>query len=271
MKLLVIADMEGVSGLAHQDQCDPQSSQYQKGARLLHDEVMALASAAHLSGATSVSVIDWHLGGGNLQPDLLDDRVQLVAEDLSVGYDAVILSGFHAKRGDPEGFISHTMYSERGVSIEIDGMNVGELWLLSRWAGECGIPTILVTGDAAAIMEAARDLPRTAGVAVKTARSYSEADVVPVGEAHSMVASALGRQMSARGRWPIYLAKQPVRFRITFDGDLALSTGSLNGHERDQEGHLVGEVQGVRELIELVDAVGVAPRPEPGGNGDLAA
>jgi D-amino peptidase len=271
VKLLIIADMEGVSGLAHQDECDPESAEYGVGVRLLHDEIAVLASAAHRSGATSVSVIDWHLGGGNLNPDLLDDGVQVVAEDLSVGYDAVILSGFHARRGDPEGFISHTMYSERGVSVEIDGMNVGELWLLSRWAGEYGIPTILVTGDAAAIVEASRDLPRTPGVAVKTARSYSEADVVPVGEAHSTVASALGRQIYARGTWPIYLAEQPVRFRIRFDGDLALSTGSLNGHERDREGDLVGEVQEVRELIELVDAVGVAPSPEPEGNGDLAA
>jgi D-amino peptidase len=271
MNLLIIADMEGVAGIAHKDECDPDSPEYVMGVRLLNDEVNVLARAALTSGATSVSVIDWHLGGGNLKTHLLDDRVQIAAEDLSVGYDAVVLSGFHAMRGDTRGFISHTMYSERGVTVEIDGTPVGELWLLSRWAGDHDIPIVLVSGDTAAILEAAKDLPETSGVPVKTARSYSEADVVPADEAHSLLASEVRRQLLAKDALRCYAAELPVRFRIGFEGVADLPSDSLRGMRRDQDGRIVGEVQKVRDLIELIDVVGSAPAEQPKGDGDRAA
>jgi D-aminopeptidase len=49
------------------------------------------------------------------------------------------------------------------MTVQVDGRVVGELWLLSRWAGSRDVPVIVVTGDGAAIDEAGADLAETPG------------------------------------------------------------------------------------------------------------
>src|SRR5690606_29402869 len=158
-RVLIIADMEGVTGITQVEECRLQAPEFERGVRLLATEVNEIAASAREAGATSVSVIDWHAGGGNLKPGLLADGVEIVPEDLSVGYDVVLLTGFHAMAGTPDAFISHTM--SQAVTLEMNGEQAGELALLSRWAGDNGIPVALAAGDRAAMREAATFLPGT--------------------------------------------------------------------------------------------------------------
>lgn len=252
MRVLIIADMEGVSGIAVVEACRRGAPEYGPGVGMLADEVNVLARTAFDAGARSVSVIDWHGGGGNLSEELLDSRVPIVEEDLTVGYDVALLTGFHPMHGDPRGFISHTMYG--GIIVEVAGRGVGELWLLSRWAGTHGIPVALVSGDQAAIDEAARDLRGTPGVVVKTARSLVEADVAPLAEAHQRLAEATRQALSVPDNWPIFRVEEPIRFRIKLDPEPELM-GRVPALRRDSEGWLAGEVLDPRQLIELIDSV----------------
>jgi D-amino peptidase len=252
MRVLIIADMEGISGIAVVEACRRGEPEYASGVRMLADEVNVLARVAFDAGAFSVSVIDWHAGGGNLLPELLDSRVPIVEEDLTVGYDVALLTGFHPMHGDPRGFISHTMYG--GIIVEVSGRQVGELWLLSRWAGMHGIPVALVSGDQAAIYEAARDLPGTPGVVVKTARSWVEADVLPLAEAHGRLVEATRQALSIPDAWHTYRVDDPISFRIKLDPEPEL-VGRVPALRRDPEGWLAGEVLDPRQLIELIDSV----------------
>lgn len=252
MRVLIMADMEGVAGIAHANACSRSQPEYGPGVRLLADEVNTLARAAFAAGASSVSVIDWHGGGGNLDAELLDERMPIVEEDLTLGYDIVLLSGFHPMAGDPDGFISHTMY--RGITVEVNGREVGELWLLSRWAGTHDVPVVLVSGDQAAIDEAAIDLPGAPGVVVKTARSFSEADVVPLHEAHLRLFNATVAALSTPDSWNTYRSEGPLAFRLKLDPEPEQMI-QIPALRHDADGWLVGSVSEARQLIELIDAV----------------
>ena len=252
MRVLIIADMEGVSGIEVAEACSRRQPEYAAGVRMLAGEVNVLAWASFEAGARTVSVIDWHAGGGNLSAELLDERVPVIEEDLTVGYDVVLLSGFHPMRGDPKGFISHTMYG--GITVEVDGRQVGELWLLSRWAGMHGVPVALASGDQAAIDEAARDLPGVPGVVVKTARSQTVADVVPLPEAHRQLTEATRLALSIPDNWQLFRVAEPIRFRLKLDPEPELM-GRVPALRRDAEGWLAGEVLDPRQLIELIDSV----------------
>jgi D-amino peptidase len=252
MRVLIVADMEGVSGIAHSNACARSRPEYGPGVRLLADEVNVLAQAAYEAGASTVSVIDWHGGGGNLSEALLDERVPIVEENLTAGYDVVLLSGFHPMAGDPAGFISHTMY--RGIIVEVNGRPVGELWLLSRWAGTHNVPVALVAGDQAAIAEAALDLPETPGVAVKKALSFDEAEIVPVADAHRLLFTATRAALREPEGRHIYRSEGPLAFRLKLDPEPEQMI-RIPALSRDADGWLVGEVMEARQLIELIDAV----------------
>lgn len=251
-RVLIIADMEGVVGVEQKEACDPQLPEYVAGAQLLAAEVNVVAAAAREAGATAVSVIDWHAGGGNLKPEMLDAGVEIVAEDFSPGYDVVLLTGFHAMAGRTNAFISHTM-SQR-VTLEINGEQAGELALLSRWAGEEGIPVAIVTGDRAAAEESARFLPGTPTLTVKDAISWERARVVPPEQAYEQLHRAVVETLSNPDGWRAYQSETPVRFRIKLNPEPAMAA-KIPWLTRDADGWLTGEVTSTKDIIDLIDVL----------------
>jgi D-amino peptidase len=251
-KLLIIADMEGISGIERYEQCARGHAGYQEGVRLLCAEINVIAEAAFERGAKSVSVIDWHGGGGNIDPEQLDKRVEVVPEDLSPGYDLALLVGFHPMAGDQSGFISHTM--TQGFALEIDGAEIGELSLLSWWLGEHGIPVGLITGDRAATAEADRLFPDTPTHTVKTAESWSRAACVPVEQTYEALKSRVARVLEQRERWKIYRPPSPIHFRFRLRNENE-TVPLIPWLTSDGDGWLSGQVERARDLIDLIDVV----------------
>lgn len=251
-RLLINADMEGIAGLERAEQCNRSHSDYSEGVRLLCEEVNVIARAAFESGATSVSVIDWHGGGGNLEPSQLDDRVEIVPEDLSQGYDLALLVGFHPMAGDRTGFISHTM--TLGVAIKVDGNEIGEISLISWWLGEHGVPVGLITGDRAATAEADRLFPDTPTHTVKTADSWSRATCIPVEQTYEALRTRVARVMQQQERWKIYRPPEPIRFRLRMR-DEVWTVPLIPWLTREDDGWLSGEVDKARDLVDLIDVI----------------
>ncbi len=242
--------MEGVIGIEQYEACNPRLPEYEAGAQLLAAEVNVVAAAARDAGATSVSVIDWHAGGGNLKPEMLDAGVEIVAEDFSPGYDVVLLTGFHAMAGTAGAFISHTM-SQR-VTLEINGEQAGELALLSRWAGEEGVPVALATGDRAAAAESERFLPGTPTLSVKNAVSWERAEAVPAERAYEQLHEAVVRALQDQDGWSNHRAETPVHFRIKLNPEPAMAA-KIPWLQRDPEGWLSGTVASTKGVIDLID------------------
>ena len=200
IRILVLHDMEGLSG-----QSDPQTfnfgtSQYALGQTLLAADVNAVIEGLYQGGATEVHVVDGH-GSGNPEPDvrrdLLDRRAVQVIRDSTFdayvdlvtpnAYDAVAVVGMHAKAGSG-GFASHTYTI--GIEFLIHGKTITETELVGLSWGRVGTPVIFGSGDD----RLAKDLATMAWlefVTVKTAVGADSAVPRPVEEARAdLTASA---------------------------------------------------------------------------------
>jgi D-amino peptidase len=251
-RLLIIADMEGISGIERYEQCARGHTEYEEGVRLLCTEINVIAESALQSGARSVSVIDWHGGGGNIDPEQLDERIQVVPEDLSPGYDLGMLIGFHPMAGDPNGFISHTM--SQGIAVEVGGQQIGEPSLLAWWLGEHDVPVGLISGDRAATAEADRFFPDTPMHTVKRADSWGRATCIPVEQSYEALRARVRRVLEQRGRWQTYRPRSPIPFRLKLREPNPIP-GLIPWLKEDDEGWLAGEVQHARDLIDLIDVI----------------
>jgi D-amino peptidase len=251
-RLLIVADMEGVSGIDSYEQTHQRHPSYQHGVRLLCQEINVIARAAFETGAQSVSVMDLHGGGGNLDPELLDDRVPIVPEDLSPGYDLAFLVGFHPMAGDPTGFISHTM--THGVALAVNGSQIGELALFGWWLGEHGVPIGLISGDRAATAEANRFFPDTPTLSVKQAESWSRATCVPVEQAYEALSARVTRIMQQRERLRVYPPPEQLAVRIRLR-EANPFVHLIPWLTEGDDGWLTGAVEKAHDLIDLLDVI----------------
>jgi D-amino peptidase len=204
LRILVLHDMEGLSG-----QSDPRTfffgtPLYPKGQELLVADINAVIEGLYAGGATEVHVVDGH-GSGNPAPDvrrdLLDSRAQQVLRDSSFdayfdlvapgAYDAVAVVGMHAKTGSG-GFASHTY--TLGIDFIINGKSITETELVGLSWGREGVPVIFASGDD----RLARDLatmPWIEFVTVKRAIAADSAEPRPVEEARADLRQAAERAM----------------------------------------------------------------------------
>src|SRR5437899_1757280 len=122
MRVHIISDMEGVSGIVRWQQVTGGEKAYEEGRRLYTEEINAAVRGARAAGATEVVVMDCHGAGGglsfnSLRPDLLDDGCEFVVQRewteytgaLEDGCDAALFVGMHAMAGTADGQMSHTV------------------------------------------------------------------------------------------------------------------------------------------------------------------
>jgi D-amino peptidase len=194
IRILVLHDMEGLSG-----QSDPStfffgSPRYPEGQELLVGDVNAVVEGLYAGGATAVEIVDGH-GSGNPEPDvrrdLLDPRATQVLRDSTfdayfdlpslASYDAVAVVGMHAKTGSA-GFASHTI--TLGIGLVVNGQAITETELVGMSWGRVGTPVIFGSGDDRLAQDLAT-MPWIEFVTVKTAVGADSTVPRPVAEARA--------------------------------------------------------------------------------------
>jgi len=222
MKVYLLWDMEGASGLFTRDQAwywepgvGPETAE--AGRRLLMADVDAASAAALAAGADEVIVCDTHHGGGNIRPEALlpDPRItyhgrstatladgtRRVFPGLDETVDGFLLLGHHAKAGTPDAFLPHTN-SLAWVDYRINGRSVGEIGIEACYAGHWGVPLVLVQGDEAGCREAAAQFPDVLTAPVKRAVHATLATGLTAEEGHQFtarrVAEAVARLRAGR-------------------------------------------------------------------------
>jgi D-amino peptidase len=166
MRVYISVDMEGIAGVAHEDQTDPidprHAGEYNRFRRLMTNEANAAIAGAMQSGATGILVNDSHWLMRNLLAEELDPAAELLSggpkrlsmvEGIDGGFDAAMFIGYHARAGTGHATIDHT-YTSRVYEARINGRPVGELALNAAMAGVHGVPVALVSGDQALAAEA---------------------------------------------------------------------------------------------------------------------
>jgi D-amino peptidase len=166
MNVYISVDMEGVAGVAHEDQTDPvnpaHAVEYNRFRRLMTDEANAAIQGAASAGATRILVNDSHWLMRNLLAEELHESAELISsgpkrlsmmEGVDAGFDAAFCIGYHAMAGTRHATIDHT-YTDRIHGVKLNGRLVGELGLNAAVAGCFGVPVALVSGDQALAGEA---------------------------------------------------------------------------------------------------------------------
>jgi D-amino peptidase len=206
IRILVLHDMEGLSGQSDPRTFDFGTPQYPTGQQLLAADLNAVIAGLFAGGATGVEVVDGH-GSGNPEPDarrdLLDTRAGQVLQDEAFdayfdlatpkAYDAVAVVGMHAKTGS-RGFASHTL--TLGMGVIINGRAITETELMGLSWGRIGVPIIFASGDD----RLAADLTGMTWlqmVTVKTAVGADSAVLRPVAEARAELTAAAKRAVES--------------------------------------------------------------------------
>ncbi|MGH2808171.1 MAG: M55 family metallopeptidase, partial [Actinomycetota bacterium] len=86
MRVFIMSDMEGVSGITKWEQCKGGHEMYEEGRRLYTEEINAAVRGAYDGGATEVVVMDCHGAGkgwtfNSLVPELLDPDCEWVVQN----------------------------------------------------------------------------------------------------------------------------------------------------------------------------------------------
>ena len=178
MKVFVSCDMEGVAGIVDWAQCRVDGgAAYERGCRLLTDEVNAAIRGAVRAGATEVVVNDSHGAMANLDPTALAAPATYISgrhkpgymmEGLDASFDAVFFVGYHGSISGAPSVLSHTYNPEVISAVRLGGHEVGESGINALVAHHYETPIALVTGDDVTLREAEPVAPDAVGVQVKT-------------------------------------------------------------------------------------------------------
>ena len=210
MRVHVISDLEGVSGVVKGGQTHGGEPMFDEARKLYTEEINAAVRGAKAAGATEIVVMDCHGAGkewsfNSLVPDLLDPDCEFVVQEdwteytafLEEGCDAALLVGMHAKAGSRFGVMNHTVSGKDYFDLRFNGTAVGETGIHAALCGTWDCPVLLVTGDDVACAEGRELLgDGLTTVAVKTGLGSTSARQIPPLRARQMIEDGAKQALS---------------------------------------------------------------------------
>ena len=227
-RILIIYDMEGVSGIDREALTDSESPSYPAGRKFLTSDVNAAVRGLKAGGAGAIWVQDGHGSGNADEPDILVDQMDARASfdfrefdfdpystGLDGSLDGIVCIGMHARAGT-DGFLAHTWTLE--PSFRVNGVEFTETQIVALSAARWGVPVIMTSGDDVLGAELKAALPDVEYATVKTAVSRARAELIPQEEVQRRIEAAARRAMEKllAGRYRPYYLQPPIVFEIGF-------------------------------------------------------
>ncbi len=231
MRVLIMSDMEGVSGIVTWKQVEGGSPMFEESRRLYTEEINAAVRGAVAAGATEIVAVDCHGAGGDWSfnsfvPELLHPDCEWVAhhrwsrytELLEKGCDAALMVGMHARAGTPDGVLCHTISTVTWRNLWFNDDLVGELGINAALCGHFGCPVALVTGDVATCREGREILgDNPVYCPVKTGLGRFSARQIPPVRARQMIEDGAREALRNVQRMRPYEPSKPLRITIEVD------------------------------------------------------
>ncbi len=243
MRVLIMSDMEGVSGIVTWSQVTGGEKMYDEGRVLYTEEINAAVRGAKAAGATEIVAVDCHGAGGDWSfnsfvPELLHPDCDWVAhhkwgrytELLEKGCDAMLAVGMHARAGTPDGVMCHTISTVTWRNLWFNDDLVGELGVNAALCGHYGCPIALVTGDEAVCRESREilgDAPTYVAVKKGLTR-YSARQIAPV-RARQMIEEGAKAALQNLGKLKPYVPGKPTT--ITIEVETVDKVGQFRGRQ----------------------------------------
>lgn len=247
LKAYISVDLEGVNGILHSSQTQPNEPGYNRALKLMHDETNAAIEGLLEAGVKEIVVNDSHWDMRNLR---IEDLVESPAVYLRSGWqkpfsmvsglseaerrpDFAIFLGYHARAGHPHGVLSHTYRAQIFFEVKLDGKPVGETGLNAALASYFGVPIAMLTGDDAVIEEARQWLGDLTFVQVKEAVSRYSAILPSHAGNLAKIRKAAKEAALNSSCWHKYELKPQSSIEITmFDPSMADAAELIPGIER---------------------------------------
>ncbi|MEV7090575.1 M55 family metallopeptidase [Streptomyces sp. NPDC093085] len=225
MKVLISVDMEGISGLVHPSEMNPDRHDYAHGRALMTAEANAVvAGVLDAEPTATVRVADAHGTFRNLLPAELDRRAQLVRGKprpygmlggIDAETEAVLFVGYHARAGVGPAVVAHTMNGNI-LDVRVAGRSLGEIGLNAAMAGALGVPVVLLSGDDTACAEVRELIPTAVTVPVKQALAQAAAVTLHPEEARERLRRAAAEAITRRASVPPLVLDGPFDVEVDF-------------------------------------------------------
>jgi D-amino peptidase len=224
MRVLISADMEGVTGVTCPEDVRPGTARWEYFRVLLTGDVNAAVDGFFAAGADEVVVNEAHSDKRNLLIGALDQRAVAIIgthkifgmmEGIDSGVDAVAFVGYHAGAGE-QGVLSHTFVGTTVLGVRVNGVPAGEGRMNALLAAEFGVPVVLVTGDDLTCSDAADWAPRAERVAVKRCVDRYTAACLPPAVTAEMIRRAAAASLGSVGGSRPAVAG-PFTYEVDFD------------------------------------------------------
>jgi D-amino peptidase len=199
--------MEGVSGVVHGQQVDPNGCDYAFGLAMFKADLLACIEGLLEGGADHVVIYDEHYYGRNIDPAWLPKGVSVICgkppyrADWAGGLDrncaGVIMLGFHAKEGTPDALLAHT-YEPDIKGLILNGQSVGEIGMEAAIAGDWNVPLLMLTADSEGVAECNAMGLGTLGVSVKQSMGTNAAEVYALSHSTQLIREAAIKAASGK-------------------------------------------------------------------------
>ncbi len=224
MKILISADLEGVSGVVHTDQIYPEGDFYKETLQKWAQELNAVVSGLKEAGAQHIVINDAHNHMRNLNNAMVQNAcvvsgwqkplsMMATVED---GYDAVFFTGYHAMAGS-KSTLSHTYRPKIIKQVYLNKVLVGETGLNAALAGFYNVPVALISGDEEVCYEA-QTLLGNQVIAIQTKKGLSRYSALSYPfdiTLRNLKAGAI-QALKEKEKWKVYKVTSPCTISVVF-------------------------------------------------------
>jgi D-amino peptidase len=223
-KIYINTDLEGISGVFKFDQTREKDTPLNiQACEYFMDDLKAVIEGLQAAGVGEIVVLDGH-GSQCIIPHMMVPGARYVtgkprpgAGNLSVldsSFSGMILLGFHAMMGTPDGVLHHTQSSKTENRYWYNGQESGEIAQNAAIAGYYGVPVIMVTGDEAVCREANKFFGRNVvTVPVKKGLSREAAILYPFAETSKALSEGAMKAVAAIPSCKPYILKTPIQVK----------------------------------------------------------
>lgn len=220
MKFFILTDLEGVAGTDSFTQTRTRDPAPKEGSmRQLTREVNACAAGIRAVYPDAViDVWDGHDTGGLLPEELVG--VNCIGRTPPskpyyhlAGYAAMLFVGQHAMAGTIDAPLNHTYSSTSVMYYRLNDVFIGEFGARALVAGMQSVPTIFLSGDDKAVLEAKMFIPEIETVATKQGKGIESAIHLDPEEACLRIQEGAMRAVQRLEEIPPFTAiRPPYRF-----------------------------------------------------------
>lgn len=224
MRVYISADLEGVSGVVHPEQCYGDNPFYRESLMRWSQELNSVVSGLKEGGAKVIVINDAHNHMRNLNPSLVPNAIIIsgwqkplsMMADIDKGYDVCFFTGYHAMAGS-KSTLSHTYRPKIIREVLLNKVPVGEVGLNAALAGFYNVPIAFISGDEETCYETQTILGDQI-VTVQTKKGLSRYSAITYPfeiNLRNLKAGAI-TALNQKDKWKVYKVTSPTTIAVTF-------------------------------------------------------